>query len=157
MVGFYFLSWTSQSHGLSVHIQLRCPHFPIGVSHAGVHMSLVRRCPTDLSDWPTQLWVMEERGNFWSQLLESGQMSQLLTEFELHFLPSASYLSNVCSFSFPLNFLNVNVYPLKRKAGHNLNSRLLNLVWILHCSVFEQFLFAKLIILTVGHGYLLMQ
>ena len=83
---------------------MRCPPFP----HRGVPL----RCPhvtgtphlASQSDyWPTQLGLIDECGNFWSQLLESGQMSQLLTEFKLHFLPSASYLSNVCSFSFPFN------------------------------------------------------
>ena len=63
---------------------MRCPPFP----HRGVPL----RCPhvtgtphlASQSDyWPTQLGLIDECGNFWSQLLESGQMSQLLTELEL--------------------------------------------------------------------------
>ena len=55
------------------------------------------------SDWPTQLGLIEERGNFWSQILATSQMSQLLTELELQFLSRAfigqfcEYLSNIAT------------------------------------------------------------
>ena len=45
------------------------------------------------SDWPTQLGLIEERSNFWSQILATSQMSQLLTELEFQFLSRAFHFS----------------------------------------------------------------
>ena len=53
------------------------------------------------SDWPTQLGLIEERSNFWSQILATSQMSQLLTELELQFLSRAFHFQ-FCEYIFPI-------------------------------------------------------